>query len=378
MAFGGTLTGSTTTAVKRRSPKTWCATGCRCGRSVKSSIRWYDCSSSGSSGSGNRRCGPASQAGQATRRTVAAESSSYTVSKDVEHSAPLCKRRGCGGTGWESTVRLEVRPQVRIDVEGANVLPAQPILDAECEADVARIPFALECVSEPGQLEPVAYAVRRHKLHGVPAACGPKDVGRFPAGQLERHHPVPRGVQDQPSAARLAGAHDDETDAVQVDRLGSLVSQGEAHERGTLRVLQAVLPEEVAQQQVQSLLRAVVYRRWVRIAGGSPVEGGGAVLVADPDLETRPPVPPLQVEAEDRQYHRQHGGRRVGDVAEGHASQPLQANPADREPRAGAPPRSRALLSRSLAGPPRPHERPRRGHGARLRLADAGERFPEV
>ena len=153
--------------------------------------------------------------------------------------------------------------------------------------------------------------------------------------------------------------------------MGSLVSQGEAHERGTLRVLQAVLPEEVAQQQVQSLLRAVVYRRWVGIAGRSPVEGGGAVLVADSDLETRPPVPPLQVEAEDRQHHRQHGGRRVGDVAEGHASQPLQANPADREPRAGAPVRSLghgpsypALLPGRLARTNAPEEDTERGSGS--------------
>src|SRR5215211_3950582 len=143
---------------------------------------------------------------------VAAESSSYTVSKDVEHSAPLCKRRGCGGTGWESTVRLGVRPQVHIDVERANVLPAQPILDAECEADVARVPFALECVSEPGQLEPVAHAVRRHKLHGVPAAGGPKDVGRFPPASSSgttrspagsRINRLPRGSRGRTTTRRM-------------------------------------------------------------------------------------------------------------------------------------------------------------------------------
>src|SRR3712207_7014934 len=42
-----------------------------------------------------------------------------------------------------------------------------------------------------------------------------------------------------------------------------------------------------------------------------------------------------QVEAEDGQHQRQHGGRRVGYVAGGRASQHLQADPGDREPRAG-------------------------------------------
>src|SRR3712207_4509452 len=88
-----------------------------------------------------------------------------------------------------------------------------------------------------------------------------------------------------------------------------------------------------------------------------------------------------QVEAEDGQHQRQHGGRRVGYVAGGRASQHLQADTGDREPRAGAPgcpvdhgPSYPALLPGRLARTNAPEEETEHGSGTPELAASASRR----
>jgi hypothetical protein len=74
-----------------------------------------------------------------------------------------------------------------------------------------------------------------------------------------------------------------------------------------LRILQAIFPEEIPQQQVKPLLSIVVHVRRERALVGGFIRGCGAVLVPDPDLQMGPPIPPLYVEVDQREDERQYG-----------------------------------------------------------------------
>src|SRR5215211_8015662 len=150
---------------------------------------------------------------------------------------------------------LPIRPEVGVDLEGAAVRVTQPIGGLEGQADVASVAPLLEDVRQADQLELVADAVPRRQLLEMPfASLVAEDVGGGPPGEVAGEYPTLGRVQHEPIPGRAAARGQDQRGLVEVDRLLTLVGEGDAHERRAVRVSHAVLPEKVPKPEVESLL----------------------------------------------------------------------------------------------------------------------------